>query len=215
MKKRISSKRAWILLAGAVLLPLAVHGQTTNISRPIAAGQMDLMSVPLVVAGGNTVSNVFPNVPDGSVFYFWDDEIQAWSASQLSSKGWPAGTGSRQLLPGEAFFFKPSTAYTAVLTGTASAPPVTIPVSGYERANLLGHPYPVDIPWTDTQLASLLPSGSMVSFWDRTNSSFRTTFLKAPDAKGGGWGNAASNYIVRAGDGFAVKQAGTNFNWTE
>ena len=31
----------------------------------------------------------------------------------------------------------------------------------------------------------------------------------------GGWGSTASNYIIRAGDGFAVKQYGVNFNWTE
>jgi hypothetical protein len=90
-----------------------------------------------------------------------------------------------------------------------------MPVSGSERVSCLGYAYPVDIPWTDTQLATLLPPGSMVSFWDRTNASFRTTFLKAPTAKGGGWGNAASNYIVRAGDGFAVKQSGAPFIWTE
>ena len=215
MNMPIETTRLKAALAGLLLLPLAASGQTTNITRPIAAGQMDLMSVPLVVAGGNTVSNIFLNVPDGSLFYFWDDALQVWASGQFTGKDWPISIGSRQLLPGEAFFFRPSGAYTAVLTGTASAPPVTIPVSGYERANLLGHPYPVDIPWTDTQLASLLPPGSMVSFWDRTNSSFHATFLKAPDAKGGGWGNAASNYIVRAGDGFAVKQAGTNFNWTE
>ena len=215
MNMPIKATRLKTALAGLLLLPLAAGGQTTNIVRPIAAGQMDLMSVPLIVPGGNAASNVFPNVPDGSFFYFWDDDLQVWSTSITSAKGWTSGSGSRQLLPGEAFFFKPPGAYTAVLTGTAPEPPITIPVSGYGRANLLGYPYPVDIPWTDTQLATLLPPGSMVSFWDRTNSSFHTTFLKAPAAKGGGWGAAASNFIVHAGDGFAVKQAGTNFNWIE
>lgn len=215
MKKWIASKRAWILLAGAVLLPLAAFAQTTNISRPIAAGQMDLLSVPLIVPGGNVVSNVFPNVPDGSIFYFWDDAIQVWSASQFSSKGWPSSTGSHQLLPGEAFFFKPPGAYTVVLTGTPLTLPSYKPVAGGDKISVLGYFYPADIPWTNTQLASQLPPGSLVSFWNRTNSSFRTTFLKAPDAKGGGWGAAAANHIVRAGDGFAVKVPGDGFTWAE
>ena len=215
MNMPIETTRLKAALAGLILLPLAAFGQTTSIVRQIDAGQMDLMSVPLVVAGGNTVSNVFPNVPDGSFFFFWDDAIQVWSASQLSSKGWPSSTGSRQLLPGEAFFFKPSGAYTAVLTGTALMPPSYKPVAGGDKISVLGYFYPADISWTDTQLESQLPPGSLVSFWNRTNSSFRTTFLKAPAAKGGGWGAAAANYTVRAGDGFAVKVPGDDFNWAE
>jgi hypothetical protein len=213
MTERIASERVLVFLAGLILLPLAAYAQTTNITRPIGADQMDLMSVPLIVPGGNTVSNVFKNAPAESQFYFWDTNL-GWTVSWGSAKGW-GGIGSRQVLPGEAFFFKPPGAYTVVLSGTPPEPPITIPVSGYEHPSLLGYPYPVEIHWTDTQLATLLPPGSMVSFWNRTNASFRTTFLKAPAAKGGGWGNAASNYIVRAGDGFAVKQSGAPFNWTE
>ena len=213
MKQRVACKRAGILLAGLILLSPAAFAQTTNVTRTIGAGQMDLMSVPLIVPGGNTVSNVFKNAPAESQFYFWDTNI-GWTVSWGSPKGWGL-MGSRQVLPGEAFFFKPPGAYTVVLSGTPPEPPITIPVSGYEHPNLLGYPYPEDIPWTDTQLATLLPPGSMVSFWNRTNGSFRTTFLKAPAAKGGSWGNTASNYIVRAGDGFVVRQSGSNFIWSE
>lgn len=215
MNLPIKAARLKTALAGLLLLPLAAGGQTTNITRPIAAGQMDLMSVPLIVPGGNTVSNIFPNVPDGSVFYFWDDNLQVWASGQFTGKGWPISIGSRQLLPGEAFFFRPSGAYTAVLTGTALVLPSYKPVAGDDKISTLGYLYPVDIPWTDTQLASQLPPGSLVSFWDRTNSSFHTTFLKAPAAKGGGWGGAAANYVVHAGDGFAVKVSGDGFNWAE
>ena len=38
--------------AALLLLPFAAAAQTTNIIRPIAAGQTDLMSVPLVAVGG-------------------------------------------------------------------------------------------------------------------------------------------------------------------
>lgn len=199
--------------AALLLLPFAAAAQTTNIIRPIAAGQTDLMSVPLVAVGGNAISNMFADAPDGSVIYLWDLDLQNWIPSQKSSKDWPGS--SRELQPGEAFLFKPSGAYTVVLRGTPPDPPIARPVSGDGRASLLGYFYPVDIHWTDTQLATLLPPGSMVSFWNRTNAYFQTTFLKAPAAKGGGWGNTASNYIIRAGDGFAAWQSGPDFNWSE
>lgn len=198
------------------LLPLATLAQTTNITRPIQAGQMDLMSVPLIVPGGNTLSNIFPNVPSGSLFYFWDADLQSWTGtSYSSSKGWDSGTGNRVVLPGESFFFKPPGDYTVSLTGDPPSPPCSVSIHGNQKISALGYFYPVDIHWTDTQLASQLPPGSLVSFWTLTNSLFRTTFLKAPAAKGGGWGNAAANYMVHAGDGFVVKISGTNFIWGE
>jgi hypothetical protein len=214
MTLRVASIRSGIFLAASLLLPFAAFGQTTTIVRQISSGQMDLMTVPLIIPGGNAVSNIFKNFPVGSRFYFWNGPIQAWTAGSGSSKGWN-GIGSRQVLPGEAFFLEPSTEYTAVLTGTAPESPVSTPVNGNNKISALGYPYPADIPWPDTQLAASLPPGSMVSFWHPAYNSFHTTFFKAPAAKGGGWGSAASNYVVHAGDGFAVWQSGTNFNWVE
>lgn len=214
MKIGIAIRRWMLVGAGALLFASHATAQTTSITRYIQSGQMDLMSVPVIVSGGNAISNIFPGLPSGSVFYFWDSTLGSWAPTYGSSKGWDS-TGSRQVLPGEAFFLKPSGSYTAVLTGTPTTPPVTTNVLGWGHKGVFGYPYPVNIPWTDTQLASLLPPGSLVSFWDRTNSSFHNTFLKAPAAKGGGWGNAASNYIVHAGDGFAIINYSTNLTWSE
>jgi hypothetical protein len=214
MTQRIQSNPGRIALAGMFLLPLVAISQTTTIVRDISSGQMDLMTVPLIVPGGNTISNIFKNVPSGSQFYFWDDPLHTWTASFGSSKNW-YNIGSRQVLPGGAFFFKPPGAWTVALTGTPPESPVSTPVNGNTKISVLGYPYPADIPWPDTQLAALLPPGSRVSFWHPAYNSFHTTFFKAPAAKGGGWGSAASNYIVHAGDGFAVWQSGTDFNWVE
>jgi len=207
--------RVRIILAGLVLLPLAAAGQTTNLYRTIYSGEMDLMTVPLNITGGNTLSNIFHDVPTGSEFYFWDKDLETWNVGETSAKGWAYSLANTEVLPGEAFFFKPAWTYTVHLNGIPPTPLVTNVVSGYGEVSILGHPYPIDILWTDSQLADQLPPGSMVSFWDRTNKIFHTTLFKAPLAKGGGWGTAASNTLIRAVDGFAVKQYGTNFTWSE
>ena len=95
----LKSNRLKTALAGLLLLPLVAFGQAGFINRPIAAGQMDLLSVPFIVTGGNTVSNIFPTLPAGSVFYFWDDTLNTWTPVFGSSKDW-APIGSRQVLPG-------------------------------------------------------------------------------------------------------------------
>jgi hypothetical protein len=213
MNKRFTD-RLRLLCAGLLGLPLMAGGQGTVISRPISSGQMDLMSVPLIVSGGNQVTNVFPHVGTAYTLYFWDTNVPTWNPYPPGGeKEFPYP--SREILPGEAFFLQAHQNLEITLTGITPESPVALSVQGAGKANLLGYPYPADVHWTTPQLAALLPPGSMVSFWDRTTSSFRTTFLKAPAAKGGGWGSTASNHLIRAGDGFVVKQPGSDFIWSE
>lgn len=214
---RQSWRSGWRVNAGAVLLllNLIAQGQTTNLYRTIYSGEMDLMTIPLNITGGNTVSNIFYDAPSGSEFYYWDNTLNVWNGGASGSKGWASGLGDRVLLPGEGFFFKPGSTYTVHLNGTPPDSPVTNMVSGYPDINVLGYPYPADILWTDTQLADQLSPGSVISFWDRTNYTFHTTFFKGPIAKGGGWGNVASNTLIHAADGFVFKQYGGDFLWSE
>lgn len=199
-----------------LLLASSAFGQTTSIVYTIDSGQMDLMSVPLLVEGGNTLSNVFKDASSSAVFYFWSEALQAWQAVSKPAQGWDAGSGSHPLPPGLAFFYQPPDfSGPLVIDGEPPAPPISTNLPGWGRVSCLGYPYPADMCWTNLQLAALLPAGSMVAFWDRTNGVFRPTFLKAPAAKGGGWGAAASNHVVHAGDGFAVVNFGTNFIWSE
>ena len=74
----------------------------------------------------------------------------------------------------------------------------------------------MDIVWTNTQLAAQLTPGSLVTTWNRTGNCWSTSvFLKAPAAKGGGWGAGAANFVVHPADGFVVESVGTNFTWVE
>ena len=196
--------------AALLLLPFAAAAQTTNVLRPIEAGQTDLMSVPLVAVGGNAISNVFAAAADGSVIYLWDANLQDWNGSQKTGKDWPGS--SRELQPGEAFFFEPAGAQTVVLTGTPLDFPFAIVVPA--RKSMLAVPLPETGIWGHCQLSWLLPPGSTVAFWDRPNGIWIGPYTNAPDGR---WDSAAYHHLLLAGDGFAVEQppGSPNVGWTQ
>ena len=210
MNRSSNTNRGRLALAGWLLPALAALGQTTNVVRPIADGQVDLMSVPLVVEGGNAVSNVFASAAINSTIYFWDATLQNWNFSQKTAKDWPGD--SRELVPGEAFYFEPAGAQTVVLTGTPLDFPFAIAVPA--RKSMLAVPLPETGIWGHCQLSWLLPPGSTVAFWDRPNGAWLGPFTNAPD---GQWENAAFDHVLLAGDGFAVTQPGgsPDLSWTE
>ena len=196
--------------AALLLLPFAATAQTTNIVRPIEAGQTDLMSVPLVAVGGNAISNVFAEAPDGSVIYLWDANLQDWNGSQKTGKDWPGS--SRELQPGEAFYYEPAGAQTVVLTGTPPELPLTLTVLA--RKCMLSVPLPQSGIWGHCQLSWLLPPGSTVAFWDLPNQQWLGPYTNAPDGR---WDSAAYHHLLLAGDGFAVEQppGSPNVGWTQ
>lgn len=193
------------VLAGAafLLLPLAAAAQTTNVYRPIPAGQWDLMSVPLQTDSGNVFGTFETNAPAGTQVLFYDDAVTNFSGGTKSTKGWDAPTANRVVLPGESFFLKSpaATGMVVSLAGTIPGSSVTNQIHG--RWTALGYPYPDEIAWTDTALASNLPPGALVYFWDGDRQHY-DVFRKGPPVRGG-WG-AASNHVVRPGDGFIVRQ---------
>ena len=210
MNRSSNTNRGRLALAGWLLPALAALGQTTNVVRPIADGQVDLMSVPLVVEGGNAVSNVFASAAINSTIYFWDATLQNWNFSQKTAKDWPGD--SRELVPGEAFYFEPAGAQTVVLTGTPPELPFTITVP--DQKSMLSVPLPESGIWGHCPLSRQLPPGSTVAFWDRPNGAWLGPFTNAPD---GQWENAAFDHVLLAGDGFAVTQPGgsPDLSWTE
>ena len=208
MKRRIAARRSGIFLAALFLLPLAANVYSAK------AAEIHLMTVPLYCSGGNAISQIFSSVPEGTVFYLWDSNLQAFSTASKGNKGIWTG-GSRQVLPGEGFFHQPAGLFAPVVfTGNAPTSPVTITVSA--KPTLLGYPLNSSIVWTDTALADALPVGSIVSFCNSTGS-WHKAFLKAPATKGGGWGSVATNFVVGPYDGFAVRQppGSTTLPWTE
>ena len=211
MNIRNAHSRARVVgTAALLLLPFAAAAQTTNVVRPIADGQVDLMSVPLVVEGGNAVSNVFAAAAVDSIIYFWDATLQTWNSSQKTAKDWPGD--NRELIPGEAFFFEPAGAQTVVLTGTPPELPLTLTVPA--RKSMLSVPLPESGIWGHCPLSRQLPPGSTVAFWDRPNGAWLGPYTNAPD---GQWETAAFDHVLLAGDGFAVTQpeGSPDLSWTE
>ena len=211
MNIRNAHSRARVVgTAALLLLPFAAAAQTTNVVRPIADGQVDLMSVPLVVEGGNAVSNVFAAAAVDSIIYFWDATLQTWNSSQKTAKDWPGD--NRELIPGEAFFFEPAGAQTVVLTGTPPELPLTLTVPA--RKSMLSVPLPESGIWGHCPLSRQLPPGSTVAFWDRPNQTWLGPYTNAPDGR---WEAAAFHHLLLVGDGFAVEQppGSSEFGWTQ
>ena len=209
-------RRLHFALAGLLLSALATMGQTIEIARTIGPTQFDLISIPLLTASNNQFAVMTTNAPNFSSAYFFDAPTTNFISAQKSGKGlWSAEAANRIILPGESFFLKSSPFADCEVTIQGMTPPSPVTHQIYERWSALGYPYPEDIQWTHTTLASNLPIGTLVYFWSRNAQQFQT-FLKGPPAKGG-WGTAATKFVIHPGDGFIVRQppGSTPFIWTE
>ena len=215
MKKLRSTNRLGTLLAGLVLLgPFTAICQTTNIIRVVEGDQLDLISVPLVIAPSNKFGLITSNATQGSLAYFYEPSISNFSTAAKGAKGWNAASSNRIVLPGRSFFLRspPNAGHASSISGTIPVGPITNQIQ--ERWSALGYPYPASVAWTDTTLSSNLPVGTLVYFWNPAIQQYRI-IRKGPPAKGG-WGTG-SNHIVHPGDGFIVRQplGSPSFEWTE
>jgi len=204
MAHRTIPRRWRIAVAAGLLLPSAAFAQTTNISRTVGPGQTDLMTVPLIADPTNAFGALAANVPAGTAVYFYDPGLSVFAGGSKSAKGWPASISNRLVLPGESFFLSAewTSGHVMTIQGEVPSGPVTNQVN--ERWSALGYPFPDEVPWTDTSLASNLPPGTLVYFWDLTNQQYDTLF-KGLETRGG-WGAEGSNHLIRPGDGFLVRQ---------
>ena len=194
--------RAWTAGTAALLLTLSATAQTTNIIRGIGSYQYELMSFPLLTATSNHFPSIASNAPNLSWAWFFDASNSAFISSQKSGKGaWDGVAQAKTILPDDCFFFRPATNFEIAFTGTIPDSPFTNQV--HDRLSALAYPFPDPVLWTDTSLASNLPMGSLVYFWNLDRQQY-DVYRKAPPAKGG-WG-PASNHVVQPGDGFFVRQ---------
>src|ERR1700722_898138 len=79
--------------------------------------------------GGNTLGEIFPAVPDGSVIYKYNNAAATWSAASYSAAQGAWTPSNIPLNPGEGAFFQSPTNFTVTLTGAPHTVvlPVTIP----------------------------------------------------------------------------------------
>ena len=79
--------------------------------------------------GSNTLNDIMPVAPDGSVVYKYNNAGSNWLLAVYSANNGSWGPGAISLNPGEGAFFQAPTNFTLVFRGTPHVPvlPVTIP----------------------------------------------------------------------------------------
>ncbi len=184
-------------------------------------GKLISLTVPLfsMTEGSNVFgrTSFAQEAPNGSYVYFWDTTNQVWSPGNKSTKGvWTPSASNYVIKAGEGFFLKsPTNAVTATEITIAGEVPAlsnqTRSVMGGFSLGTVGNPYPADFMFGTSDLAKNSANGSYVYFWNETNQ------VWSPGNKStkGVWTPSASNYVVKATEGFFLKTSNaTSWVWT-
>lgn len=149
----------------------------------------------------NTVGDLFAELPTGSEILFWDSEAQGYASISKTFGGW--GTAATNVIErGSGVFVKlPAGSESVDLTLTGDVPTdETVTMFTQEGYALLSYPYPSDVPFGETALATNSLTGDEISFWDNGWKSYSKTF--------GGWGDFATN-TLKMGQAFFYKSTST------
>ena len=228
-------KTLWIVIAGALVASvIAASAQSEVLSanavgyikREInSGGKFQTFTVPLYSMSGSvlfTNTSVAQEAPVGTAVYFWDPTFSGgaggWDlASRNAFFNW-GKFNSKTLAPGEGFFMQSPTNSTQPLQLTITGEvPDEDGLSATIRPGLnlamIGNPFPVDVTFGTTALASNAAVGSIVAFWDPAFSSGAGGWRIITKNAFFGWGTAATN-VVKAGEAFAFREAGTTNSWS-
>lgn len=225
-------KRMILVMLAVVMAGTLAFGQTQVLSRnavgyvkvdaergKFALVRLDFESMDGSQGGCMVLSNLldWTQFPTNTLVYLWNYDVREYrtTVQRGSRGGWGAG-GSNLVCRGEGFWVKipsdsPSNSYPVFLMGEVpdrtTAPTTTM--SSLTGLNILGFPYPVDVLWTNMDIAQKLPPNSLLYLWDGAN--YEGPYQKS--TRGGTWG-AASNLVIHPGQAFWVKTTGT-VDWVE
>ena len=179
------------------------------VRRTVPAGKLQIVSVPFdgfedgaTRFGEMTVAS---QLQVNSAVLFWDAGGQAWSGGSKSGKGWGSAQANRMLAPGEAFFVKNAGGGDVDVTAVGLSPTNATRSLAYAGGGAwtpLAHPYPVETAFGDTELASQLPQGSTVLFWNVERQGWSGASKSSK-----GWPAAAADHVLRTGEGFFVRSS--------
>lgn len=221
-------KAMWIVMAAALAVAVVAASAQEVLSANAVGyikktlppnGDLVAMSIPLdsmtntsLVFGETSVAS---EAPEGAFVYFWDTTLQTWIGGLKSTKGWGPAEAGYVLQPGEGFFLKgdPLAVADVEVTITGEVPAdATLPraIPGGNALGTLANPYPVDFTFGDSDVAVNASEGSFVYFWDVD---LQTWIGGLKSTKG--WGPAEAGYVVQAGEGFFLKEAGSVNQWEE
>jgi hypothetical protein len=161
------------------------------------------------------ISNALASLPPGTQVILWDKSNQVYQSAIIKSAnplvGWGPG-GSNRLERGASFFIRTPNAATNVSTiplflmgevpDKFTAPTTTLTV--VQGLNMVGYPYPVSRPWTNTTLAQQLPAGSQIITWNATNQSYNPAIIR-PSNPALGWGPLGNALQISPGQGFFIR----------
>ena len=220
----------WILISAIVALTvIAAVAQELEVLSVNAlgyikktlppGGKMICLNLPL--DSMSEASNVFgrtsiaQELPSGSAVLFWDEGQQSWVTGTKNNKGWSPFASNYVIKVGEGFFLKSPTNSTEGIELTIagevpSAATSTRALAGLNRLGTVGNPYPTAFKFGESDLAKNAANNSSVSFWDEGAQEWISGI------KGGkGWTPYASNYVVKATEGFFLKSSNaTAWVWT-
>lgn len=222
-------KTLWIAIVGAlaasVVAASAQEVLSANavgyIKRTVPAnGGLEVISYalnPMPYSGITWFTNtsVAAEMPNLSAAFFWDPATQRWTPAVKSGKGiWGPEALAKQILPGEMFFLKtPAGAPAQEVTITGEVPDdptLTRAVIGGNAIAALGNPYPVDVAFTNMDVAKNAANLSAAFFWNPTTG----RWIPAVKSGKGIWGPEALAKTVLAGEGFFLKDFGAGSVWT-
>ena len=210
-------KKVTAILLGTLIASSAALAQTNQVLSRNAVGyvkvsigdnQLDFLTMPFesLVPNGNVISNVVPVASNATQLITWDEGSQSYIAFTRTKGSW--GTAGTNTLPrGKSFFIRSPAgiAQQFFLMGEVpdrfSAPTTTVSI--IEGISAVTVAYPVDTAWTSTAAAALLQNGDQFIIWDGGIQNY-IAFTKSK----GAWG-AATNYVLRPGQGAFLRKAAT------
>jgi hypothetical protein len=148
---------------------------------------------------------------DNSTVYFWKNTGWQPSVKYPKGRGWSSGGGTYEIKPGEAIFVKTPVGSSSdkVLSLLGELPTddsLEYQLSGSDNFDARGaSPYPVDLTFGSSALASNLVDNSTVYFWE--DGGWQPS-VKYP--KGRGWSSGGAEHPVTPGQGMFVRSKKVN-----
>ena len=130
----------------------------------LTVDDLTLFSTSLINQG-NTISDLFRDLPSRSMIYMWDVQDQAYRIFMKTDLGWGSG-GTNAVKNGQGLFIRlPSGAQASV--SVSGDVPLEESISGFfaEGYALLSYPYPHDVLFVETELAAKAGFDDEISFW--------------------------------------------------
>jgi len=195
-------------------------------------GGFALISLPMnPLDGTNWVwgqTSLAAQLDRGSIVYFWDKETLSWAnfPKKTINGKWADEAANWELAPGEAIFVRSSpTNYEPKVISLLGELPVeselTYDLQGGNQFDLHGLTmYPVDGVFGDSELATALPKGSTIHFWDTNSASWASYSRKLIGS--GAWPAEVLERSWKVGEGVFIQSKGTSvstvtnerpFNW--